>query len=252
VAGTDKQIIYNDNGNAAGAAVYFDKATGNLGIGVFPSRKLDVYGNIRASNDSGGDSITGVSTSGTGVFGISTSGTGVNGLATNTTGSTIGVRGISNGTGGSIGVFGAATSLSGQIYGVKGLADTSPDGIGVYGYGRGYGGYFTTYLDQGYAGYFLGDVLIDNGNVGIGVANPIEKLEVSGNIKVSTGFDICIDGGDCLSSVQSNSQTVQNLQNQINTLTATNQDLQNQINELTTSLCNLYGLTGHAVPTYCR
>ncbi|WP_419172977.1 tail fiber domain-containing protein [Halobacteriovorax sp.] len=36
-------------------------------------------------------------------------------------------------------------------------------------------------------------------NVGIGTTSPTEKLEVNGNIKVSSTSDVCIDGGACLS-----------------------------------------------------
>ena len=40
------------------------------------------------------------------------------------------------------------------------------------------------------------------GNVGIGVINPVEKLEVDGNIRVTAGNDVCIQGGNCLSTVR--------------------------------------------------
>ena len=42
--------------------------------------------------------------------------------------------------------------------------------------------------------------ILGNGNVGIGLINPSTLLEVAGNIN-STGGDICITGGNCLSSV---------------------------------------------------
>jgi hypothetical protein len=43
VAGSDMQVIYNDNGTASGAQVYYDNATGNVGIGIAtPERKLHV------------------------------------------------------------------------------------------------------------------------------------------------------------------------------------------------------------------
>lgn len=38
------------------------------------------------------------------------------------------------------------------------------------------------------------------GDVGIGIAAPTQKLTVSGNINVTTGNDICIDGSGCLST----------------------------------------------------
>ena len=37
-----------------------------------------------------------------------------------------------------------------------------------------------------------------NGNVGVGVTNPVEKLDVDGNIRVSSGHDICVAGGSCV------------------------------------------------------
>jgi carbon monoxide dehydrogenase subunit G len=58
------------------------------------------------------------------------------------------------------------------------------------------------------------DMAIDNaGNVGIGVLAPTEKLEVAGNIKVSSGSDFCIDGGACLSTVASGSGEVNTASN---------------------------------------
>ncbi|GEM_PF-1906753 len=43
------------------------------------------------------------------------------------------------------------------------------------------------------------------GNVGIGITNPTQKLTVAGNINVTTGNDICIDGSGCLSAAVSGS-----------------------------------------------
>jgi len=47
-------------------------------------------------------------------------------------------------------------------------------------------------------------VLSSDGNVGIGTASPGEELEVNGSIN-STGGDICITGGNCLSNVSGGS-----------------------------------------------
>lgn len=53
VAGTNKQIQYNDNNNMAGASGFaYDKATGNVGIGTespHSDLKLDIVGNIGVS-----------------------------------------------------------------------------------------------------------------------------------------------------------------------------------------------------------
>ena len=43
VAGTNGQLVYNDSGTAAGAEAYYDKATGNVGIGTSnPQGKFEV------------------------------------------------------------------------------------------------------------------------------------------------------------------------------------------------------------------
>jgi hypothetical protein len=66
----------------------------------------------------------------------------------------------------------------------------SPIGFGVYGLannanGVNYGVYGRTTSPTGYAGYFVGGRNFFQGNVGIGLANPVQKLDVSGNVKVS-------------------------------------------------------------------
>ena len=43
----------------------------------------------------------------------------------------------------------------------------------------------------------------NNGDTGIGTLSPTEKLTVDGNINVTTGNDICIDGAGCLSAAVS-------------------------------------------------
>jgi hypothetical protein len=56
VAGSNGQIVYNDNGNAAGAEAYYDNTTGNVGIGVAPSAdaKLEVAGQVKVTGGSPG------------------------------------------------------------------------------------------------------------------------------------------------------------------------------------------------------
>lgn len=44
-------------------------------------------------------------------------------------------------------------------------------------------------------------VLTQDGNLGIGVGAPNQKLEVNGNILVGNSNDVCIAGGNCLSSL---------------------------------------------------
>jgi hypothetical protein len=49
LAGSNKQVIFNDAGTAAGAGIYYDKTTGNLGIGTAnPTNRLAVNGIIQA------------------------------------------------------------------------------------------------------------------------------------------------------------------------------------------------------------
>ncbi|RZF22592.1 hypothetical protein DAY19_02130 [Halobacteriovorax vibrionivorans] len=48
----------------------------------------------------------------------------------------------------------------------------------------------------------------NTGNIGVGTAAPTQKLTVDGNINVTTTNDICIDGGNCLSTVGSGDGTV--------------------------------------------
>lgn len=50
IAGTDKQMTYNDNGSAAGTEIYYDKANGYVGIGIAnPSTPLNVAGSVLIS-----------------------------------------------------------------------------------------------------------------------------------------------------------------------------------------------------------
>ncbi len=52
VAGSDKQVIYNNGGSAGGAEVYYDAAAGNLGVGTTtPVYKLSVQGDCEISGD---------------------------------------------------------------------------------------------------------------------------------------------------------------------------------------------------------
>jgi uncharacterized coiled-coil protein SlyX len=60
-------------------------------------------------------------------------------------------------------------------------------------------GFYTTAPTGGNPAFRM---VIDNeGNVGIGNSNPSKTLDVDGDIQVSSGNDICIEGGNCLSSV---------------------------------------------------
>lgn len=114
----------------------------------------------------------------------------------NTTNATFGIVG-STGTSGSnipsnrAGVFGYSTNAHG-VYGrsensvwagVQGVSNSS-DGYGVlgYGFGGGIGGYFYT-TSTGRAALTTG-----NGNVGIGIQDPEEKMHVAGNLFVQSNI----------------------------------------------------------------
>ncbi|MFC2014806.1 hypothetical protein ACFLUP_02305 [Chloroflexota bacterium] len=73
VAGTDRQLVYNDNGNATGAKVYYNKTTGYLGIGVMdPVAKFSIQHSNGIPNVSGDGSIwlTGDDNDGALLFGV--------------------------------------------------------------------------------------------------------------------------------------------------------------------------------------
>ena len=109
---------------------------------------------------------TGASGQNYGVWGtsFSTMGTGVFGNTTSTTGYTIGIRGSSSSSGG-IGVLGFNTSTAGPTKGVSGLV----------------------YSTEGYSGFFEGGKFYVSGNTGIGIQDPVAKLDIAGQIKINGG-----------------------------------------------------------------
>jgi hypothetical protein len=155
------------------------------------------YAGYFRSDSTSGFGVFGLASSSTGysygVYGRSTSATGrgVVGHVPSPTGSTIAMLGTADSTSGT-GVYGYATATSGNTTGVSGRSASS-SGRGVYGLasatsGTNYGGYFQTNSPDGYAGYFVGRGYF-SGNVGIGVLNPVVKLDVDGSIRV-TGFQM--------------------------------------------------------------
>ena len=159
---------------------------GNVGIGTVPT---------------GAGKLQVITSSGTGMHGETSAniGSGVSGIASNT-GNVVNYGGyfISEGGQGS-GVVGVAKGMYGK--GVYGVATNPNDvtnyggyflakgtsGMGVYGEaatssGTNYGVYGKTNSDDGYAGYFEGGRSYFEGNVGIGIAEPNEKLEVDGPV----------------------------------------------------------------------
>jgi hypothetical protein len=175
-------------------------AAGNTGTGVYgiaTATTGDSFGVRAESNSTTGAAVyaEAKATSGTvnGVYAntASTQGSGVFGQNTSPTGDNEGVNGVSWSPDGK-GVIGWNGSNTGNAYGVLGRT-ASATGIGVFGEatqasGTNYGVYGKTSSANGYAGYFNGRSYF-SGNVGLGVANPAQKLDVAGIIQ-STGFKL--------------------------------------------------------------
>ena len=172
--GTVSDNITIDNG-----LLYAPAGAGNVGIGTTsPGYKLTVttyeptgrgvYGSASNSGDytNYGGYFKAAGKYGQGVYGYATGsvGPGVHGEASGSTG---------------MGVYGQASATSGTNFGVYGKTSSS----------------------AGYAGFFVGGRNYFAGDVGIGTASPAEKLEVSGNLKVSgTGNGLIFPDGTKLTT----------------------------------------------------
>ncbi|HTY12712.1 MAG TPA: tail fiber domain-containing protein [Candidatus Omnitrophota bacterium] len=160
---------------------------GRIGIGKTPSWSLDINSTLTIGVNSSTNAIGGVGVYGTASSTGGSSNTGVFGSA-------------ASNMGGSAGVYGQATGSTAQVYGVYGYA-TGAQGRGVYGAqpNSGYGGYFMN-SGSGYGGYFSNTssgvglyatstsgyaAIFNNGNVGIGLANPAVTFEVGANHALS-------------------------------------------------------------------
>lgn len=87
----------------------------------------------------------------------------------------------------SYGVYGSAgNATSGYNYGVVGQLLGSNNGAAIFG---GTPGKTETWVNNIYAGYFRGNVYIED-NIGVGVTNPNYKLEVNGDMN-ALGFVRC-------------------------------------------------------------
>jgi hypothetical protein len=201
--------------------------SGNVGIGTTsPSTKLEVVGTVNATSFVGdGSGLTGIAgdldwvisgndmySAPSGNVGIGTTnplsklsvgGDGIANIGVYGVGSYAGVYGKDSDTGAygyfgfnTVGVYGG-----GSDFGVYGGGND----YGVYGYGPGTGVYGLDTISGSYGhigydswgGYFSGDGYF-SGNVGVGTTSPSAKLDVDGDINISSAYKI---GGSTVLSV---------------------------------------------------
>lgn len=191
----EAQLLSGSSNTAAPAVSGTNTSTGRAGLFVINNSGSTAEALFGQTNGNG----TGVygfanKTFGNtvGVYGRSASGTGrgVVGWASSLTGKTTGVMGWVDSPEG-IAMRGTAAALTGTTYGIYGHS-ISTAGIGVYGWasatsGTTYGVFGQCSSPSGYAGHFLGRGYF-SGNVGIGVTDPIQQLDVAGRMRLVHGI----------------------------------------------------------------
>lgn len=205
VRGAAQRAIYSYNTSTSGTVygVYgLTKSTAGRGLfGWANASSGTTYGVFGQASSTAGRGVHGVNTatSGTnyGVFGqvASTSGRAIYGEANSTSGTNYGVYGRTNSrngfgvyglnnatSGGAIGILGKTNSSAG--WGVYGEADAGTAVHGVSDSGIAVSGHVTD--DDAHAAYFTGGRSYFEGNVGVGTDNPVEALDVHGNIMLRT------------------------------------------------------------------
>lgn len=179
MAGADTQLVYNNNGTAAGANIFYNYTYGTVGIGQVPASNVRLYTNstdmvglwAESTNSVG---VKGVSSIGVGVGGSSTTGTGVFGTSVDYYGvmgsSTNGIA-TSGGSTTGVGVFGASQDsfgVSGRSTNNTGVTASSDNEIGLAAW---------TNNPFSYAAYFFGGqgLYIDGNLTATGLKNFIQE-----------------------------------------------------------------------------
>ena len=179
--------------NRSGNDIFNSDFGGNVGIGtITPSEKLVVIGNISVpgtlfiDNESGRVGIGATSPNVT--FHVSGS--------ANITGTlSVGSFEMSNAGAGTMNVSGQTTLA--YTAGNVGIGNENPNvTLDVSGDAN-----ITGYLEVGSGLNVSNGMNVLTGNVGIGTTSPNATLHVEGDINVTGGNDVCIDGGNCLSTL---------------------------------------------------
>ena len=148
IAGSDGQLVYNNNGAAAGANILYNNTYGTVGIGQVPYNNVMLYAKKA-------DSI--------GVLAESTSMAGIQGVSS----SSYGVRGISSTSFGVLGESNSGTGVSGSSTSFPGVYGASVSSYGVIGDSTDYPGVWSHSINNigfkastdnpfQYSGYFYG------------------------------------------------------------------------------------------------
>ena len=132
IAGTDGQLIYNNNGTSAGATIFYNNIHGTVGLGYPPAADVMLYTKNADKNGMWADSTTqmgikGRSSTSIGVGGSSTTGTGVFGLSD----SNLGVSGASTTSAGVFGSSQESVGAGGSSINYTGVTASSANGMGL-------------------------------------------------------------------------------------------------------------------------
>ena len=148
IAGTDTQLVYNNNGAAAGANIFYNNTYGTVGFGHQPAADVMLYANNAEKNGFWAESVSNI-----GIKGVSVNNIGVGGLST-TNSAIFGLSdsgvGVSGGSISGAGVFGHSEKnfgVSGRSTNSTGVTASSDNEIGLAAW---------TNNPFSYAAYFFG------------------------------------------------------------------------------------------------